>query len=261
MAILDEIVANKRREVSSSKELYPIKLLEKSLYFNTETVSLRHYLSREDKVGIIAEIKRRSPSRGLLNANISVEALSIGYMQAGASALSVLTDSIYFGGSNQDLTTARKFNFCPILRKDFIIDEYQIVEARSIGADVILLIARVLSKDEVDRYAKFAKSLGLEVLLEVHNEEELKQAISDDIDLVGVNNRDLDDLSIDIERSVMLSSLVPPGVVKISESGLKTPDDITRLKSYGYKGFLMGEAFMQHTHPDRECAKFIESLS
>ena len=168
--ILDQIVAHKREEVAKRKEIYPVKLLEQSIYFNTPTVSLSKYLRRPDKLGIIAEFKRRSPSKGDINPYASVEEVSIGYMQAGASALSVLTDTHFFGGKNEDLTEARKFNYCPILRKDFVIDEYQIIEARSIGADAILLIAACLEKAEIKSLAALAQSLGLEVLIEIHNE-------------------------------------------------------------------------------------------
>ena len=144
MNILDQIIEHKRKETEERKSLYPVRLLEQSIYFGTKPVSLCHYIRRRDKSGIIAEIKRKSPSKGVINAYVSVERTSIGYMQAGASALSVLTDKQFFGGSNDDLTVARKFNFCPILRKDFTLDEYQIVEAKSIGADAILLIAAAL---------------------------------------------------------------------------------------------------------------------
>ena len=145
MTILEQIIEHKRKEVVQRKELYPIKLLEKSIYFSSPTVSLKQYLVREDKIGIIAEIKRRSPSLGMINAYVDVERTSIGYMQAGASAISVLTDQTFFAGKNEDLTIARKFNYCPILRKDFTVDEYQIIEAKSIGADAILLLANVLT--------------------------------------------------------------------------------------------------------------------
>src|ERR1041385_4589017 len=165
MDILEKIIAHKRKEVAERKSLYPVKLLEKSIYFSSPCVSLRKYLLRSDKVGVIAEFKRRSPSKGVINRYAPVERTSIGYMQAGASALSVLTDSEFFGGKSEDLSTARKFNYCPILRKDFTIDEYQIVEAKSIGADAILLLANVLDAKKVKAFAKFAKSLGLEVLL------------------------------------------------------------------------------------------------
>src|SRR5688572_22754861 len=144
MNILDQIIEYKRKEVSSRKELYPVKLLEQSIFFSSPTVSLKKYIQREDKTGIIAEFKRKSPSKGVINAYAPVERTTIGYMQAGASALSVLTDKHFFGGSNEDLSLVRKFNFCPIIRKDFTVEEYQILEAKSIGADAILLIAAVL---------------------------------------------------------------------------------------------------------------------
>src|SRR5918993_1938530 len=169
MNILDQIIEHKRKEVSERKELYPIKFLEQSIFFGTQPVSLKRYIQREDKSGIIAELKRKSPSKGVINPHVSVERTSIGYMQAGASALSVLTDKNLFGGSNEDLTMARKFNFCPILRKDFTIDEYQIIEAKSIGADAILLIAAALDAPRLKTLASFAHTFGLEVLLEVHN--------------------------------------------------------------------------------------------
>src|SRR5438874_1033438 len=160
MNILEEIVAHKAKEVQERKELYPVKLLERSIHFNSPTVSLKNYLQRKDKVGVIAEIKRRSPSKGTINKYVDIEKVSIGYMQAGASGLSVLTDEKYFGGKNEDLTKARKFNYCPILRKDFTIDEYQVTEAKSIGADAVLLIAAVLSKEKIKELAILAHQLA-----------------------------------------------------------------------------------------------------
>lgn len=260
MGILDEIVAHKRTEVASAKELYPIKLLERSAYFETEPVSLKKYLLRPDKVGIIAEIKRRSPSKGVLNAHISVEALSIGYMQAGASALSVLTDKKYFGGSNEDLAIARKFNYCPILRKDFIVDEYQIVEAKSIGADAILLIAAVLSADEMKQLATAAKKLRLEVLAEVHGKEELEKIPYELVDVLGVNNRDLKTFKTDVSTSLKLAASIPNQVLKVSESGISDADTIRGLKKAGFTGFLIGETFMKTSRPERACAKLVEEI-
>lgn len=260
MNILEEIIAHKRVEVQKKRELFPAKLLEQSLFFDTPPISLKKYILREDKSGIIAEIKRKSPSKGVINPDVSVERISIGYMQAGASALSVLTDTHYFGGKNEDLLLARKFNFCPILRKDFIVDEYQILEAKSIGADAILLIAAVLSSAEVERLATFATSLGLEVLLEIHNDQELDH-INGQIELVGVNNRDLTSFKVDINTSIKLAESIPQGVVKISESGIHEPEDILKLKEHGFNGFLVGERFMQSSRPEKSCARFIERLS
>ncbi len=260
MTILDEIIARKRKDTKEKAGTHPIKLLEKSLYFETESVSLKHYIKRKDKNGIIAEFKRRSPSKGIIHEFADVEKISIGYMQAGASALSVLTDSHFFGGTNKDLTTARKFNFCPILRKDFIVSEYQIVEAKSIGADVILLIASVLSKKEITDFTALAHQLGLEVLLEVHEKEELDK-FSSEIDLVGINNRNLKTFAVDFENSIQLSESLPKGTVKIAESGIDDFKKIIALKKYGFDGFLIGENFMKTASPEWACKKFIEQLN
>ncbi|WP_299822185.1 indole-3-glycerol phosphate synthase TrpC [uncultured Pontibacter sp.] len=260
MNILDQIIANKYKEVAERKELYPVKLLEKSLYFETPCISLERYLLRPDKSGIIAEIKRRSPSKGDINPYVSVEKTSIGYMQAGASALSVLTDGPYFGGKNEDLTTARKFNYCPILRKDFTMDEYQIVEAKSIGADAILLIAAALEPARLKNLAAFARSLGLEVLLEVHHLEELQQTLCDEVTVVGVNNRNLKDFVTDINTSLELASHIPKGITKISESGISKPETLCILREAGYNGFLIGETFMQNSRPGQAAAAFIKEF-
>ncbi|MBV6644656.1 MAG: indole-3-glycerol phosphate synthase TrpC [Cyclobacteriaceae bacterium] len=260
MNILDEILANKKKEVEERKALFPVKLLEQSTYFEGESVSLAKYIRREDKVGIIAEIKRRSPSKGFINPHVSVEQVSIGYMQAGASGISVLTDTKYFGGKNEDLTTARSFNFCPILRKDFIIDEYQILEAKSIGADVILLIAAALDQASIRRLSAFAHSLGLEVLLEVHNREELQKSIGPNIDLLGVNNRDLTTFHTDIAVSKSLAEEIPQEYVKVSESGINDPKVVLDLMKHGFEGFLMGEHFMLHGRPGIRCREFIAQV-
>lgn len=260
MNILEKIIAQKQKEVEERKSLYPSKLLERSIYFNSPTVSFKKYLLREDKVGIIAEFKRKSPSKGMINKYADVERTSIGYMQAGASALSVLTDTEFFGGKNEDLTTARKFNYCPILRKDFIIDEYQIIEARSIGADVILLLANVLDETKIKQFSEFAKKLGLEILLEVRDKEELKKT-NELVDAVGVNNRNLKDFSVNVSQSFELADLIPNNCVKVSESGIDSANVIHDLKKAGYKGFLMGEAFMKQSRPELACASFIKEVN
>lgn len=260
MNILDQIIEFKRKEVAEKKSLYPVKLLEQSIYFGSPTVSLKKYLVREDKSGIIAEIKRKSPSKGMINPYVSIERTSIGYMQAGASALSILTDKQFFGGSNEDLTVARKFNFCPILRKEFVIDEYQIIEAKSIGADTILLIAAVLTAEEIKRFTKAAHSLGLEVLMEVHDEDELKENLNSEVDLIGVNNRDLKTFELNIETSKRLASMIPADMVKVSESGIESPQAIVELKKYGFKGFLIGQTFMQNSRPEKTAMEFIKEL-
>jgi indole-3-glycerol phosphate synthase len=260
MTILEDIIAYKRKEIEERKALYPVKLLERSVYFKGKAVSLKHYLSRKDKCGIIAEIKRKSPSKGMINPYVSIERTSIGYMQAGAAALSVLTDEKYFGGSNDDLTVARNFNFCPILRKDFIIDEYQVLEAKSIGADVILLIAAALEPGNIRSLAAFARSLGMEVLMEIHNEAELKNNLHPEINIIGVNNRDLKTFEVSIRNSIRLADQIPSSFMKISESGISDPDAIIDLKKNGYQGFLIGEYFMQHSRPEKQCAAFIQKI-
>lgn len=258
--ILDQIVADKRIEVERNKSLYPVKLLEQSTYFGGKTVSLKKYIRREDKVGILAEFKRQSPSKGVINGTASVEKTTIGYMQAGASGLSVLTDTKYFGGKNEDLITARSFNFCPILRKDFIIDEYQILEAKSIGADVILLIAAVLSPEEIKSLGGFAKSLGLEIILEVHDEEEMNRSVNEHVDILGVNNRNLKTFVTDIALSKELADKIPAEFLKMSESGISDPATVVELMSFGYEGFLIGENFMKKGSPERAAKEFIDSI-
>jgi len=253
MNILDKIVAHKKQEVEQQKSLYPTALLEQSVYMHSPTVSLAKYIKREDKSGIIAEFKRRSPSKPSINMYAEVEEVTMGYMQAGASALSVLTDNEFFGGSSKDLTVARRFNFCPILRKDFIIDEYQIIEARSIGADSILLIAEILTTDQVASLSTFAHSLDLEVLMELHSEDQLSK-VSEHVDLVGVNNRDLTTFTTDINFSKQLADKLPSDVISSAAA-------IKELTSYGYEGFLIGERFMMDSQPGNACGELIKELN
>jgi len=260
MNILEKIVEQKRKEVAERKSLYPVKLLEQSIFFASPTVSLKKYVQRKDLSGIIAEIKRKSPSKGAINPHVSIERTSIGYMQAGASALSILTDKEFFGGSNEDLMVARKFNYCPILRKDFTIDEYQIIEAKSIGADAILLISAILDPKQAKKLASFAHSLGLEVLFEVHSAEELHSELFSDVDLIGVNNRDLKSFEVSLDVSKKLIGMIPKEVVKISESGISSTEAIDELRRIGFDGFLMGENFMKHSRPEVAAKEFIGKL-
>ncbi len=261
MNILDKIIAHKKQEIEERKSLFPVKLLEQSIYFGTDVLSLKSYVQRKDLSGIIAEVKRQSPSKGVINPKVDVERTSIGYMMAGASALSVLTDKHFFGGSNEDLKEARKVNFCPILRKEFILDEYQIIEAKSIGADAILLIAAALEPKRLASLARFAQSLGLEVLMEVHNKKELEGHLNPNLDLVGVNNRDLTTFEVSIDTSLDLASTIPSDFVKISESGISHPRSILDLKQAGFEGFLIGETFMKQGRPERACEKFIQQIN
>ncbi|MGY6523194.1 MAG: indole-3-glycerol phosphate synthase TrpC [Mongoliitalea sp.] len=257
MNILDKIIAHKAAEVAENKSLVPVKLLEKSIFFDSEVVSMKKYITRADKTGIIAEFKRKSPSKGVINGTASVEATTIGYMQAGASALSILTDTEFFGGKNEDLSIARKYNFCPLLRKDFIIDEYQIVEAKSTGADCILLIAAALTPEKLASLASFAKSLGLEVLMEVHDGEELDRSLNPHLDLVGVNNRSLKTFEVSLNTSYSLVDRIPQEFVKISESGISAPETLVELKQAGFDGFLIGENFMKSSRPEQAALNFM----
>lgn len=257
--MLDEIIKHKRKEVADKKLLYPTELLTRSIYFEAPSVSLKKYLLREDKNGIIAEIKRKSPSKGIINEYVDIERTSIGYMMAGASAISVLTDEHFFHGKNDDLITARKFNYCPILRKDFIIDEYQIIEAKSIGADAILLIAAVLSPEEVKSFSDLAHSLKMEVLLELHSANELNYLETYN-EIIGINQRNLKTFE---EKSEALNNLIhalPATSIKIAESGIRTAEEVIQLKSMGFDGFLIGETFMRSSRPEETCKKFIQDL-
>ncbi len=260
MNILDKIVEHKKREVEENNNLHPIKELEQGSHFSRQTVSLKKSLLQVGGSGIIAEIKRKSPSKGIINPNVSVQRTSAGYIQAGASALSILTDRNFFGGSNVDLSNARSSNDCPILRKDFIIDRYQIIEAKSIGADAILLIAAVLAPDQLKELCVFAHSLGLEVLMEIHNEEELWSNVDAGVDLIGVNNRNLKTFDLNVETSRQLSKLIPDTMVKVSESGIESPETIIDLKRYGFRGFLIGQTFMQNRMPEKAAMEFINEL-
>lgn len=259
MSILNDIIAHKRKEIEEKRSLFPLALLERSIYYQTPTVSLRKYLERPDKQGIIAEFKRRSPSEDNINLYASVEEVSIGYMQAGASALSVLTDSPFFGGKNEDLIEARRFNFCPVLRKDFVVDAYQIYEARSIGADAVLLIAEALSEEEVKAFSRLAKELGLEVLLEVHSADQLAK-VTENVDVLGVNNRNLQTMQVSIHNSLAIVDQLPDGPLPISESGIHSAADLLQLRHAGYKGFLIGTQFMRSSDPARACARFIREV-
>ncbi len=260
MNILDQIKQHKLEEVASKKGLYPTKLLEQSPYFDAPCVSLKKYISDTSRNGIIAEFKRKSPSKGDVNKYANVQEVTLGYMQSGASALSILTDEHFFGAKKDDLQTARKFNYCPILRKDFIVDEYQIVEAKSMGADVILLIAKMLSPKEIIQFSHFAKSLGLEVFLEFHNENEIQQNESAVVDLAGINNRNLNSFEVDIDNSIRLANFLPKELLKIAESGIESARTMQQLRQNGFNGFLIGEYFMRHSNPAEKCKELIKQL-
>lgn len=260
MNILEKITAHKKIEVAAQKREVTTRQLECSRYFEPPRYSMKEFLLNPEKSGIIAEFKRHSPSKGNINIDADVLTVTNGYIKAGASGLSVLTDNQFFKGQNEDLTSARNFNEAPILRKDFIVDEYQIIEARSIGADVILLIAECLSKSEVATFSKLAKSLGLEVLMEVHSEKELAK-LTPNIDIVGVNNRDLTTFKVSTQTSIDLFNIIPNDFIKISESGISQPETIVKLKEVGFQGFLIGEAFMKTENPAATCIDFIKKVN
>lgn len=258
MDILEQIIEFKKWEVGRGKSEVSISDLEKGRFFPRITLSLKKYLQDEMKTGIIAEFKRKSPSKGIINATADVVEVTKAYTENGASCLSVLTDEKFFGGSNDDLQKAR-VNEIPILRKDFIVDEYQIVESKAIGADVILLIAACLTPAEVKRLASFARNIGLEVLLELHGEEELEH-ICDKIEIIGINNRDLKTFKVDIERSLRMAAQLPSDKIKVAESGISSVDDILLFRKNGYKGFLIGENFMKTEKPGEAFKNFIVQL-
>ncbi len=259
MNILDKIIIDKRKEVALKKALIPIAQLEASVLFNKATNSLAKAL-RESNSGIIAEHKRRSPSKAVINQSVTVEEVANGYEKAGVCGMSVLTDSRYFGGSLDDLLFARASVQMPLLRKEFIIDSYQIIEAKAYGADVILLIAAILSREEIKQFSELAQSLGLDVLLEVHNEEELYKSLMPSLNMLGVNNRNLKTFEVSLETSKTLSTLIPDDFVKVSESGISNISAIRELKPFGYQGFLIGENFMKTSNPGESASKFIKDL-
>ena len=259
MNILDKIVIDKRKEVDLRKSLIPISQLEASILFARETVSLASAL-RTSSSGIIAEHKRRSPSKAVINQSLNVADVAKGYQDAAVCGMSVLTDGKYFGGSLDDLILARASCNLPLLRKEFIIDPYQIIEAKAFGADVILLIAAILTRDEIKQFSKLAKDLELDVLLEVHNEEELFKSLMPSLDMLGVNNRNLKTFEVSLDTSKHLSELIPNDFVKVSESGISSIEAIKDLQPYGYKGFLIGENFMKTDNPGLSASAFIKTL-
>jgi len=258
MNILEKIIQHKRAEVAKRKSKTSISELEKGFYFGQNTLSLKESLEKGNRTGIIAEFKRRSPSKGIINDKAGVIDVTTAYTENGASALSVLTDEVFFGGSDEDLIEAR-INDIPVLRKDFIIDEYQLIEAKSIGADVILLIAACLTPREVKGLAGLAKGLGLEVLLELHDEKELAH-VCDETELIGINNRNLKTFEVNIEQSLLMAEKISNNKIKIAESGINSVDDIMLFKENGFKGFLIGELFMKEADPTIAFAEFVNTL-
>jgi indole-3-glycerol phosphate synthase len=258
--ILDKIVARKIQEVAEAKAKTSTQQLQKQAYFSRNTYALKTFLLDAQKTGIIAEYKRKSPSKGIINNVSTVQEVTTGYAKAGASALSVLTDIDFFMGSPDDVVAARKVNDIPILRKEFMIDEYQIIEAKAMGADIILLIAAVLTPLQIKQFAQLAQSLGLSTLLEVHDSEELERSCNPYIDVVGVNNRNLKNFSVSVNTSLALAELIPKEFLKISESGISDIATIKLLRQAGFNGFLIGENFMKTTNPGAAMQNFVHTL-
>ncbi|MEZ4791940.1 MAG: indole-3-glycerol phosphate synthase TrpC [Gelidibacter sp.] len=259
MNILDNIVADKRKEVDLKKSLIPVHLFEQIPFYERKTTSLAKKL-KASNTGIIAEFKRRSPSKSIINDKALVDDVAIGYENAGVCGMSILTDEIYFGGTLDDLIVARQSCKLPLLRKEFIIDEYQIIEAKAFGADAVLLIAAILTKAEIKQFSELAKSLHLDVLLEIHNEDELHKSVMPSVDMIGVNNRNLKTFDVSLDISKQLSALIPSDFVKVSESGISSVEAIKELQPFGYKGFLIGENFMKTDNPGESAKQFIKSL-
>jgi indole-3-glycerol phosphate synthase len=259
MTILDTIIAEKRKHVAECKKLVPLGQFEKHPYFNRFPISLKSRLTTINSSGIIAEFKRHSPSKGTINDKVLPEMITRAYQDAGVAGVSILTDTPFFGGTSEDLIQSRNLLSIPILRKDFIIDEYQLYEAKAMGADVILLIASVLEQAEIKRLASIARNLRMEVLFEVHDLQELDK-VCPEVTFVGVNNRNLKTFQVNIQQSLDLVQHIPKDFPAISESGIDNPDTIKTLRTAGFKGFLIGENFMKSENPGLTCQEFIKLI-
>ncbi|MBK8880899.1 MAG: indole-3-glycerol phosphate synthase TrpC [Bacteroidales bacterium] len=258
MNILDKIAAVKREEVKRRKVTAPVSILEKSAFFNARVPSFYEALSRPEP-SVIGEFKRKSPSRGDINPAAEAAMVAKGYQDAGIAAISVLTDTEFFGGYSSDLQDVAGLVKIPVLRKDFIVDEYQVIEARSIGAGAILLIASILSKIEVERLSALAIDLGMDVLFEIHDLTDLDQ-LSKNISIIGVNNRNLKTFEVSIDNSMDLLNYLPKDCLKVAESGFTTAEDVKQLYKKGYDAFLIGENFMKSDDPGKAASHFISDL-
>ena len=255
---MDKIIVEKRLEVARHKEAVPLRWLLGHPAVSRKRISFREALMASES-GIIAEFKRKSPSRGWIHPEISPLEVVPRYEAGGAAAASILTDEPFFGGSLGDLARTRPAVHLPLLRKDFIVDEYQLYQAKAMGADFILLIAAALTKGQVEAFASLAHDLDLEVLLEVHTEEEL-ESVCGNVDVVGINNRNLKTFATDVNTSFVLGGKISAGFPKISESGLSDPETVRLLREAGFNGFLMGENFMKEKDPGAALASFIERI-
>lgn len=260
MTILEKIKQYKLKEVEQIERHKSVYELQREPYFLRQTYSLKQRLQDEKQSGIIAEFKRASPSKGIIHKDADVKKITTSYKKAKVSGLSVLTDSHFFQAQKNDFATARKYNSIPILRKDFIVSDYQILETKAMGADVMLLIASILEAKEIQRFAKMAKNIGLEVLLEVHTQSEIEEKFCDEIDILGINNRNLHTFEVDIENSIRLAQSLPSNLPKIAESGINDTATLLRLKENGFQGFLIGERFMKQEKPAVACKEFANIL-
>jgi indole-3-glycerol phosphate synthase len=258
MDILNKIAAFKKEEVRLRKERCPLTELQKSVYFEWTPVSFYDALNKKEPA-VIGEFKRKSPSKGIINSRSEVTDVAAGYVTAGVSAMSILTDNEFFGGNNGDLTAVAANSVFPVLRKDFIIDEYQVIESKAIGASAILLIGSILTREKSISMTHLAFSLGLEVLFEIHDLKDLEK-MDDRIRIVGVNNRNLKTFGINMENSIDLLPHLPHYCLKVAESGFQTTGDVMKLFSGGYNAFLIGERFMQSNNPGISAAEFISGL-
>ncbi|WP_413531592.1 indole-3-glycerol phosphate synthase TrpC [Empedobacter brevis] len=255
--ILDEIVAQKRIEILEKQKTQSIESFRNSENFALPVKSAKASLLDESKSGIIAEFKRKSPSKGFINKNAIVKEVVSAYEKFGASVVSVLTDEQFFGGNFDDLQQAKETLNIPVLRKDFIVDEFQVYETKAIGADLMLLIAECLTKDEVYHLAKTAKEIGLEVLLELHSEDQLEK-VNEFIDLIGINNRNLKNFEVDIEKSKQILKQLPTNLIKVAESGISDPKTVKELRQAGFQAFLIGENFMKADYPGEAFEQFVK---
>jgi indole-3-glycerol phosphate synthase len=255
--ILDEIVAQKRVEILEKQKTQSIEHFRNSENFLLPIKSAKASILDDSKSGIIAEFKRKSPSKGFINKDANVKDVVSGYENHGASVVSVLTDEQFFGGSFDDLFAAKEVLNIPVLRKDFIVDEFQVYETKAIGADLMLLIAECLTKDEVYNLAKLAKEIGLEVLLELHSEDQLEK-VNEFIDLIGINNRNLKNFEVDIEKSKQILKQLPQDLIKVAESGISDPKTVKELRQAGFQSFLIGENFMKAENPSKAFEQFVK---
>ena len=261
MTILDKIINFKKQEIAKIKAEVPVKKLVESPVFKRTPISLKTSLTEAGSSGIIAEFKRQSPSKGVINGTATVTEVTQGYLDANVAAQSILTDTSFFGGTMADLMEARTINTTrPILRKDFVVDGFQIVEAKAIGADVVLLIAACLTSEELKNFGQLATDLGLDVLYEVHTQEDLDKINDLDGKIIGINNRNLKTFEVDLEHSIALANQIPDSCIKVSESGISDPRIVTGLKEYGFQGFLIGENFMKTEDPGLSCQEFISQI-